>query len=63
MNFKFTIYPYKVINFIIGVLLIIFGMHLLDVKAAENLPDLFQQMLGLIAIGMGGSFKLFKGEE
>lgn len=60
MNIKFTIYPYKVINFIIGVLIICLGLYLLDVKPAESLGDLVRQIVGLIAIGLGGSFKLIK---
>lgn len=62
MNIKFTIYPYKVINFIIGVLIICLGLYLLEVKPAENFGQMCQQILGMIAIGIGGQFKLFKGE-
>lgn len=60
MNIKFTITIASIINFIIGVLIICAGLYLLDVKPAESLGDLFKQMVGLIAIGLGGSFKLIK---
>lgn len=51
------------LNFTIGVIVLCIGMYLLEVPVVENLFQFAQHILGLIAIGIGGTFNYFKGKE
>ena len=50
------------LNFVIGVAILIGGMYLLEVPTAENIFQLAQHIVGLILVYFGMDFDLFKGE-
>lgn len=52
-----------ILNFVIGVSILVLGCYLLEVPSSENIFQLAQHMVGLVLIWFGADFDMFKGAK